>query len=46
VDYTLTSLGSEVAAHVEALTDWIEENIDRILLARGARPKRATRLSR
>lgn len=46
VDYTLTSMGSEVAAHVEALTDWIEENIDRIVLARAARPKRATRLSR
>jgi DNA-binding HxlR family transcriptional regulator len=46
VDYTLTPLGSEVAAHVEALTDWIEENIDRVAQARRARPTRATRVSR
>jgi DNA-binding HxlR family transcriptional regulator len=46
VDYTLTSMGSEVAAHVEALTDWIEENIDRIAQARRARPARVTRAPR
>ena len=46
VDYTLTPLGSEVAAHVEALTDWIEENVDRIEQARRARPERVTRVPR
>jgi DNA-binding HxlR family transcriptional regulator len=46
VDYTLTPMGSEVAAHVEALTDWIEENMDRISRARRARPERATRAPR
>jgi DNA-binding HxlR family transcriptional regulator len=46
VDYTLTSMGSDVAAHVEALTDWIEENIGRIEQARRARPARVTRAAR
>ncbi|BDG09975.1 winged helix-turn-helix transcriptional regulator [Anaeromyxobacter paludicola] len=31
VDYSLTPLGREVAGHVEALTDWIEERLPRIL---------------
>jgi DNA-binding HxlR family transcriptional regulator len=44
VDYSLTPMGCEVAAHIEALTDWIEENIDRIAQARRARPERATRV--
>ena len=34
VDYSLTPLGREVAQHVEALTDWIEENMSRVALAR------------
>ncbi len=31
VEYSLTSTGIEVALHVEALTDWIEGNLPRIL---------------
>ncbi|QSQ22069.1 helix-turn-helix transcriptional regulator [Pyxidicoccus parkwayensis] len=34
VDYTLTPLGQEVATHVEALTDWIEDNLPRVFEAR------------
>ena len=41
VDYSLTPLGQEVAAHVEALTDWIEGNLDRVLRAREKAPARA-----
>jgi DNA-binding HxlR family transcriptional regulator len=46
VDYTLTSMGGDIAAHVEALTDWIEENIGRIEQARRTRPARVTRVPR
>jgi DNA-binding HxlR family transcriptional regulator len=38
VDYSLTPLGQEVASQVEGLTDWIEENLPRVMEAR-ARPK-------
>ena len=34
VDYSLTPMGEEVAGHIEALTDWIEENMPRIFAAR------------
>jgi DNA-binding HxlR family transcriptional regulator len=34
VDYSLTPLGQEAAAHVVALTRFVEENLPRIL-ARG-----------
>ncbi len=34
VDYSLTPMGEEVAGHIEALTDWIEENLPRIFAAR------------
>jgi len=37
VDYSLTPLGREVAKHVEALADWIEENMPRVSKARAAR---------
>jgi DNA-binding HxlR family transcriptional regulator len=37
VDYSLTALGREVARHVEALADWIEENMPRVSKARAAR---------
>ena len=42
VEYSLTSMGVEVALHVEALTDWIEGNLPRILRdgADTAAPKR------
>jgi DNA-binding HxlR family transcriptional regulator len=35
VDYTLTELGREAAAHVEALADWIEDRLPALL---GSRP--------
>lgn len=37
VDYSLTPLGRELAPKVAALADWIEENVGRVLEARGAR---------
>ena len=44
VDYSLTALGREVAAHVETLADWIEEAMPRVLAARaGARSPRKGR---
>jgi DNA-binding HxlR family transcriptional regulator len=36
VDYSLTPLGREIAAHVETLADWIEENMPRVSKARVA----------
>lgn len=36
VEYSLTPLGQEVATHVEALADWIEENMPRVSKARAA----------
>jgi DNA-binding HxlR family transcriptional regulator len=38
VDYSLTPLGEEVAAHVATLADWIECNLSRVLEQR--RPSR------
>lgn len=35
VDYSLTPLGREVAGHVETLVDWIEDNLSRVMEARG-----------
>ncbi|MFY0582257.1 winged helix-turn-helix transcriptional regulator [Cystobacter fuscus] len=35
VDYSLTPLGREVAERVESLVDWIEDNLARVLEARG-----------
>jgi len=48
VEYSLTSTGTEVALHVEALTDWIEGNLPRILrdgaaLATSKRRRQAAR---
>ncbi|MBV8048708.1 MAG: winged helix-turn-helix transcriptional regulator [Paludibacterium sp.] len=34
VEYSLTSLGQEVARQVESLADWIELNLGRVLRAR------------
>lgn len=34
VEYSLTTLGTEIGHHVEALTDWIEINLAKILTAR------------
>jgi DNA-binding HxlR family transcriptional regulator len=36
VEYSLTSLGGEVAPHVQGLKAWIEANLGRILAARAA----------
>jgi DNA-binding HxlR family transcriptional regulator len=43
VEYSLTPLGREVAVHLEALTDWIEDNLARVMTARA---KHATKLAR
>jgi len=37
VDYSLTGLGHEVGRVVESLTDWIEENLPKILKTKQAR---------
>jgi DNA-binding HxlR family transcriptional regulator len=34
VEYTLTPLGRDAAAHVQALVQWIEGNLTRVLAAR------------
>ncbi len=31
VEYSLTPLGFELAAHVQALTQWVEKNVSRVL---------------
>ena len=31
VEYSLTPLGRELAAHVQALTQWVENNVSRVL---------------
>ena len=31
VEYSLTPLGLELAAHVQALTQWVEDNVSRVL---------------
>ena len=36
VEYSLTPLGQEAAERVQALADWIELNLSRVLEARGA----------
>ena len=38
VEYSLTSLGEELAKQVELLVDWIEINLPRILEAQGTSP--------
>ncbi len=45
VDYSLTPLGREVAVHVEALADWIEESMPRIAAARAQSAVRKRRAS-
>jgi len=34
VEYSLTPMGEEVAAHINTLADWIESNLPRIMDAR------------
>ena len=43
VEYSLTPLGREVAPHVEALAEWIEENMPRVLKARAAHAAKGAR---
>lgn len=38
VDYTLTPLGEGIGKHVEALTDWIEINLPKIMKAQQKKP--------
>jgi DNA-binding HxlR family transcriptional regulator len=37
VEYSLTPLGEQIGIQVEALTDWIEVNLPKILLAQQKR---------
>ncbi|MDX9873769.1 MAG: winged helix-turn-helix transcriptional regulator [Spongiibacteraceae bacterium] len=46
VDYRLTPLGREAAEKVRGLTDWIEENLPRILQEQEARVESASRNNR
>jgi DNA-binding HxlR family transcriptional regulator len=34
VEYSLTSLGREVAAHLRTLTDWVEDHVAEVVTAR------------
>ncbi|WNG21579.1 winged helix-turn-helix transcriptional regulator [Cystobacter fuscus] len=40
VDYSLTPMGRQVAERLEALVDWIEENMSYVLEARDQHPTR------
>ena len=46
VEYTLTPLGMEVAQRVEALADWIEGNLSKVLSARQVRARAAEKAPR
>lgn len=43
VEYSLTPLGAEVAAHVGALGDWILENLGRVQAERRKRERKSDR---
>lgn len=38
VEYSLTEMGGEVAAHMAALGAWVEQNLPRVMEARGHKP--------
>lgn len=38
VEYELTGMGSEVAGHIKGLTNWVEQNLPRVMEARSQRP--------
>lgn len=40
VDYSLTPMGEEVAAHVATLADWVAINLPRVMAARAAHAER------
>ena len=42
VEYSLTPMGREIAEHIEVLTDWIEENMPRVMTARARHAPRRT----
>lgn len=37
VEYALTEMGTEVAAHLAALGTWVERNLPRVMAARGGK---------
>ena len=39
VEYALTEMGTEVAAHLAALGTWVERNLPRVMAARGGRER-------
>lgn len=38
VEYALTEMGAEVAAHLAVLGAWVESNLPRVMAARGHKP--------
>lgn len=38
VEYALTEMGEEVAAHLATLGTWVERNLPRVMTARGHKP--------
>ncbi len=38
VEYALTEMGAEVAEHLAALGAWVEQNLPRVMAARGNKP--------
>lgn len=38
VEYALTEMGAEVAEHLAALGTWVEQNLPRVMAARGNKP--------
>ena len=46
VEYSLTPMGVEIAAHLDGLAKWVEANTVRIEKARQKRPARSPRSSR
>ncbi|MEZ0238779.1 MAG: winged helix-turn-helix transcriptional regulator [Methylophilaceae bacterium] len=39
VEYSLSPMGVEAAQQVRSLADWIEENVDRIVVAQKGKPR-------
>ena len=37
VEYSLTPLGREAAAHIKILTDWVEKNVNKVVTIRSKR---------
>ncbi len=43
VEYSLTPLGREAAAHIKTLTNWVEENVGKVVKIRNKREAAGTR---